>query len=296
MMPNSPHEFSNITTHWQHIAKLAVHSLIQEALLSPKPGLVDRYNNGSHHDMNLALFIRSAQGFYQPFYDYLKLGYTLRYHHPEHLFVQLRTLGQKTEHHMFDLTKGINTHKGAHFTFSLLLAAIGATWDMPRQFTFDHMKHLCRFMGAMSRSLIHTDLNTLDNTSILTHGEQLYQKYRITGIRGEAAAGYPTIHQIILPHLQHYKHLDQEERYLRLLLQLIAHLEDSNILYRGNAQALEQLQQLATHILQNTYGSKTRLIAALSVLDYTLITQHLSPGGSADFLAIAIFIDTYCQP
>ncbi|WP_414703982.1 triphosphoribosyl-dephospho-CoA synthase, partial [Pseudomonas sp. UBA2628] len=38
-----------------HLADLAVEALIDEAELSPKPGLVDRRSNGAHTDMTLAL-------------------------------------------------------------------------------------------------------------------------------------------------------------------------------------------------------------------------------------------------
>ncbi|WP_306290499.1 triphosphoribosyl-dephospho-CoA synthase, partial [Pseudomonas taiwanensis] len=43
-----------------HLADLAVEALIDEADLSPKPGLVDRRGNGAHHDMTLALMHASA--------------------------------------------------------------------------------------------------------------------------------------------------------------------------------------------------------------------------------------------
>ena len=38
---------------------LAADALWQELELTPKPGLVDRLNNGSHRDMDHALFVRS---------------------------------------------------------------------------------------------------------------------------------------------------------------------------------------------------------------------------------------------
>lgn len=35
------------------LAKMATQSLIDEARLSPKPGLVDSRGNGAHHDLTL---------------------------------------------------------------------------------------------------------------------------------------------------------------------------------------------------------------------------------------------------
>ena len=44
----------------EHIGEQVYLALIQEARLSPKPGLVDAINNGSHKDMNLHTFEQSA--------------------------------------------------------------------------------------------------------------------------------------------------------------------------------------------------------------------------------------------
>lgn len=41
------------------VPRLAEEALWQELELTPKPGLVDRLNNGAHHDMDHALFVRS---------------------------------------------------------------------------------------------------------------------------------------------------------------------------------------------------------------------------------------------
>ncbi|MCS0674537.1 triphosphoribosyl-dephospho-CoA synthase, partial [Cytobacillus firmus] len=43
-----------------YLGKLAVQSLIEEAELTPKPGLVDKKSSGSHRDMTLNTMIRSA--------------------------------------------------------------------------------------------------------------------------------------------------------------------------------------------------------------------------------------------
>ena len=45
----------------EQVADLAVQCLIDEVHTTPKPGLVDQRNNGSHKDMDAALFVSSAQ-------------------------------------------------------------------------------------------------------------------------------------------------------------------------------------------------------------------------------------------
>ncbi len=44
-----------------NVAALAEEALWQELELTPKPGLVDKNNNGSHRDMDHALFVRSIR-------------------------------------------------------------------------------------------------------------------------------------------------------------------------------------------------------------------------------------------
>lgn len=43
------------------VANMAIEALLYEVALSPKPGLVDRYDNGAHTDMDFFLFIKSIQ-------------------------------------------------------------------------------------------------------------------------------------------------------------------------------------------------------------------------------------------
>ncbi len=55
------------------LAHTASACLIDEARLSPKPGLVDSRGNGAHQDLNLALMERSARSL-QPAADLSRAG------------------------------------------------------------------------------------------------------------------------------------------------------------------------------------------------------------------------------
>lgn len=44
-----------------HLANRATQALLDEARLTPKPGLVDRRGSGAHKDMNLAMLEASAE-------------------------------------------------------------------------------------------------------------------------------------------------------------------------------------------------------------------------------------------
>ncbi len=50
------------------IAKMAVTALADEAVLTPKPGLVDAATTGSHQDMNIETLLTSLMLYNRPFY------------------------------------------------------------------------------------------------------------------------------------------------------------------------------------------------------------------------------------
>lgn len=49
------------------ISQLALKALLYEVSLSPKPGLVDRFDNGSHDDMTFMTFVDSMMAL-SPFF------------------------------------------------------------------------------------------------------------------------------------------------------------------------------------------------------------------------------------
>ena len=102
-----------------HLAQLARQALEDEVCLTPKPGLVDRRNTGAHDDMDLPLFRRSAAALEPYFCRFVSLG--MAGASP----AELQALGRQAEHAMLTATGGVNTHKGALYSFALLLSALG---------------------------------------------------------------------------------------------------------------------------------------------------------------------------
>ncbi|MGL4831354.1 MAG: citrate lyase holo-[acyl-carrier protein] synthase [Propionibacteriaceae bacterium] len=98
------------------IAELAVRALLQEAELTPKPGLVDQDNSGAHDDMTITTFRRSAEALAEFFAQAEIIGPRL----PE-----LRAAGITAEDTMREATGGVNTHQGAIYSLGLLVATQG---------------------------------------------------------------------------------------------------------------------------------------------------------------------------
>ncbi|HSK68925.1 MAG TPA: citrate lyase holo-[acyl-carrier protein] synthase, partial [Candidatus Limnocylindria bacterium] len=105
-------------------ASLAVRALLYELAVTPKPGLVDRANSGSHPDMDFFHFTASAAALFPYFRTCAALG--MEHGATAECFARLTTEGALAEGAMLRATGGVNTHKGAIFTLGILCAAAGS--------------------------------------------------------------------------------------------------------------------------------------------------------------------------
>lgn len=274
------------------IASFAQRALLYEVALTPKPGLVDRQNSGAHQDMDYWTFLASSAALGLYFSAYVEAGYTHQ-GTPAALFKKLRDIGQQAETAMFTATKGINTHKGANFSFALLLGALGVYWQKKPQLplTPEDTKHIMTLIQSLTKDVLQADFQNLDQKKNLSYGERLYLEHGITGIRGEAMAGYPALQDLLayFRTLSSTQQDTQETMLLRGLVYLMATVEDGNLLHRGGLTAWQTVQQTAQE-LQAKNLPETQLRQALAAYDQQLIQANLSPGGAADVLALGIFM------
>ncbi|BCA86734.1 putative 2-(5''-triphosphoribosyl)-3'-dephosphocoenzyme-A synthase [Enterococcus saigonensis] len=270
------------------VVTAAQKGLFYEVALSPKPGLVDRLTNGAHNDMDFYLFIDSILALTPYFSQYLNAGLTHKTA-PATLFPILRELGQQAENAMFAATKGVNTHKGANFSFAVLLGATGLHLQKNQlPLTAADSKNILTLSQAITQDLLKNDFKNVAAKKNLTHGEKLYLAKGATGIRGQAAAGYPALGKVLLPYLRQNRDLPRDELLLRALVFLMSELEDSNILHRGGQEALltlkSEMQQLHTANLDTC-----ELTKQLRQYDKILTSRNWSPGGAADLLSLGIY-------
>ncbi|MEI8631971.1 triphosphoribosyl-dephospho-CoA synthase [Vibrio sp. PP-XX7] len=103
------------------LGELAKRALIEEVELTPKPGLVDQHNTGSHSDLTISLMKRSALCLAPYFAQMAELG------EQQSISVSMREalglLGRHAESAMMAETQGVNTHRGAIWALGLLSAA-----------------------------------------------------------------------------------------------------------------------------------------------------------------------------
>ena len=257
-------------------ASIAVQSLLWEVCTTPKPGLVDCQNSGSHADMDIFTFSASAAALHPYFEDCVRIGLDTAQLSPEETFSRLRLPGKLAEQTMLGVTGGVNTHKGAIFSLGILCAAFGRTQSADG-------KILLRQCAQMTQGLCSRELGTS-----ISHGQTLYAKYGIRGIRGQAEGGFPAV-QTGLDILE--KGLAQgvslNDAGCAALLHMMLQAEDSNLLHRSDPGTCKKiLEEIAALLAQTPYPTQ----AQLQILDADFIEKNLSPGGSADLLAIVYFL------
>ena len=307
-------------------ASAAVRGLLYEVSTTPKPGLVDRNNSGSHSDMDFFTFLDSSASLIPWFREFFCLGWDHADEADEQIFERLRYAGQRAETAMFSATHGINTHKGLVFASAILCGALGkvhAGKSLP--LPAGEVLSECRKLGSCSlgdlaklsrhqNKLSHAssiDVNSQDSRgsmpmdtknhptqaepSALSNGERIFSSYGIQGARGEAAAGFPSAVLIGLPALKKWlaAGFSLNDAAAMALLTLISEVDDTNLVHRGGPELAKKSKEQAKHLLSAVTNDSFKEI--LSSLDEQYIAMHLSPGGCADLLAVSLmfhFLET----
>lgn len=267
-----------------NIGGAAVEALLYEVGVTPKPGLVDRANSGSHKDMNYSTFVASALALREYFVSCAELGYRWAPRKTD-LFPLLQQKGIAAEKKMYEASHGVNTHKGAIFSLGLLSAGAGILARMGRPLIGEAV---CLVGGRLAQE--HLAAHPWNSSDTATNGERAFAQYGVRGIRGEAGNGFPSVRDNALPV---FKKLVSQGKSLNeagavCLLHLIAAVEDTNMIKRGGYDTWRVMQQQVREILNSPEVS----LAKISDLDRCFIQRNLSPGGCADLLAVTFFLWT----
>ena len=262
--PTSP-----IRSPIRELIKLLVVGLRRELDLSPKPGLVDRWDNGSHDDLDYPLMARSIR-LLKPYFS--KCVTALETQRP---IEQLRELGIDAERIMFEQL-GANTHRGAIFLGGLLLAGVhtARSWDRVTVKTA---------IADVAHRLFATGLPTQ------TKGSRTRDRYRAGGIIQEALNGLPSVFEVGVPALREARQrgLAQDAALFLAMARLMQKVEDTTALRRCGPGGLTRLKRDGTTLealLLHGYDP----ISFLTETNHQYCCQRLTMGGVADLLAISI--------
>lgn len=248
------------------VADLAERALRLELDTTPKPGLVDRRDNGAHKDMDYALMSKSISAL-RPYLTRLAVESA-----KDIDLAKIKEVGIEAEKAMLKATGGVNTHKGALFCIGLSVAAasnLASATGSVEAYSFKELVSRAASEIPSARG---------------THGAEAKRSFKVGGALENARAAYPELFTDWLPY---YRSLEGDPfRCHKTLLHIMTTLDDTNILHRRGAEGLAHAEAAAARLLEDFSES------GLSSLNKDFIRENISPGGSADMLSLTIFIES----
>ncbi|MDD4159828.1 MAG: triphosphoribosyl-dephospho-CoA synthase [Synergistaceae bacterium] len=288
---------SQVKRPFPHILWMAAaEAVADEIVTAPKPGLVDPLGQGCHIDMTWQTFIKSAQAI-EPFWKYqtmIGLSGTA----PSDALRRLRFIGVAMEKKMFAATSGINTHKGLIFLLSLLLYGSAYCIYSRKEMT---PENIVRFASESVQGLTARELGSLSEktgSENLTNGEKLFLTHGITGVRGEAENGFPSIIKHGLPELRRTFLMGASTNSARIaaLLSIMYSSEDSNVIHRGGYDFWKDEYKNMVKETIERFNPLSEDYRPLEDLEKKFLKSRISPGGAADLLCCSIFLDLITKP
>lgn len=264
----------------QTIGRAATLALYDELALAPKPGLVTPSDNGSHADMDAGTFVRSLFALRSYFPRIAALG------REGAAFGVLERCGIEAEARMLAATGGVNTHRGAVFLLGLLCAAAGALAQAGQPLRPQELR-------ATLRQRWGADLAARARRAPTMPGGMAARRLGLRGAAHEAAAGFPVLFETAVPALAAARARGLPPRLARLdaLFHVMAVLDDSNLALRGGLAGLHHAQAAARGFLAAGGAAQPGALQAAAAIGRDFVARRLSPGGAADTLAAACWLE-----
>lgn len=256
------------------ILSKTISSIYYELDLYPKFGLVSRHDSGCHTDMDSNTFVDSIFAIKPFLKEYILYGIN-DLNDP----LKLQEIGKRAEVAMFKATSNINTHKGLIFALGAFLPSL--TKAILKQEDIEYIKQEIKHVTKVVIGDYYSNLNLKEHK---THGDEIYLKHHIKGIRGEAFNGFNIIFDT-----PNYLDVLSIYRFYEYLIHFMSILDDTTILHKTNMDTLNEVKSTFADLVENGgYSSNKELIKNISD-DY--IKRSISPGGSADLLVLKIIFE-----
>jgi triphosphoribosyl-dephospho-CoA synthetase len=239
-----------------------------ELYLTPKPGLVDLDDCGSHPDLSIPTMERSI-GCVS---DYLQaMVASLGAGHP---FSAQRAIGLTAERRLLE-ELGTNTHKGFIFLSGILLVA---RWRAASADEVPLRAALCALAGEFFAS---SDARS-------TNGREARQKYQAGGIVVEATRGFPSVFDHGLPVFRQamQRHACFTAASFALLARLMQTVDDTTTLHRAGAPGLARVKRDGLR-LEQIVAAGDDYRAYLRELNQHYVRLNITIGGVADMVGIS---------
>jgi triphosphoribosyl-dephospho-CoA synthase len=272
----------------QRIARAAVRALYAEVVLEPKPGLVSLRDNGSHADMTASTFVKSLFALRHYF------GHMARAGALAHPFEFLQALGLSAEDRMLAATGGVNTHRGALFLLGLLCAAAGRLAAQGDGLTAHSLR---KCLKAHWGQALRWRAESAARSAPTSNGQRAARRFGLRSAGEEAALGFPTLFEVTLPSLQAALQAGHAPRAARVqaFFATMAVLDDTNTAHRGGWEGAQFVKTSAQAFLDAGGVAQTDWVEQARALHAEFVARRLSPGGVADVLAAACWVQDMLQ-
>lgn len=239
---------------------------MEELFFSPKPGLVDIYDNGSHKDLDLGIMKRSI-GLLGTYYGELIVGMEQNGD-----LLHLKQIGQVAEKRMIQEC-GTNTHKGYIFLSGLILIAFMTRTDLRE--------------GIVDISQYYFSQKEEDS-----NGVRVRKAYETTGIVGECFRGLPAVFEEALPLFRYHinRSADRFTASLYMMARLMQVVEDTTSYHRCGIAGVERIHKDG-FILEEKLDKGENVQVWLKKQNVLYKEINLTMGGVADLIAVTFAMD-----
>lgn len=310
----------------QALRNLAVRALLGELRTYPKPGLVSLVDSGSHRDMDATTLVRSTLALRRYFEDCARVGACgaafdtlkalgiaaeqrmLRATHGVnthrgaifHLGLLAAAAGHRAAQHAAapapSLGEIVRRRWGADIAAHRRPAAI----DDSRPTAIDD-NHPAAIHGSRPTAPDGNRPAAIDGASAAatcgngaapSHGSRASARYGVGGAQAQAAAGFPSVYRVALPAYRAAlaRSAAPNQARVQAFFALLGHLDDTNLLHRGGREGLAYARVQAARFLADGGVFQARWQRRATDLHLAFRERWLSPGGSADLLAVCLFV------
>jgi triphosphoribosyl-dephospho-CoA synthase len=251
-----------------HLREELVRGACDELAITPKPGLVDRRDNGAHPDLSYGKMLESIALLPRYFEEIESECLS-----DKRLDV-LVEMGRQAERRMMARV-GTNAHKGLIFLGGLILMA---TFEAKGQ-----IENTRKAIGQIGREFFK------EHEPCGTNGQSVRREYALGGLRAETERGLPSVFEHGWPafRMALREGYEKERAQHYLMAVLMEHVEDTTAVRRCGRQGLAKLKEDGQAI-RNLIEKGLEYRPTLVELNDEYRRLGLTMGGVADCMAIVM--------
>ena len=253
------------------MAQLAKDAMLEQLAATPKPGLVDREGSGAHLDLDYALMQDAIHALWPHIATFGQTGLFLADKSDKEVSEVMQKVGVAALDEVREVSQGANALKGTAFCLGLFVTAY---YRVFRQ--HDGEVAVGNLIDQIARLAAPIEREKD------SHGALVAESYHVEGALGEAQEGY---RRWLTEGLWLWRNLQGDHREVRMLLYIMARLEDSCVYHRVGGGLAADVKVIAQHLYDHFDVEDVRTASRY------FERCHISTGGSGDILTLILLAD-----